>query len=151
MMTDTPMTPRLGLPLLAAGQAQKEITHNEALVLIDSLIGAVVEGAGTAAPPTDPAVGQCWAVGDAPTGGWAGMAGSLACWTAGGWRFCTVPEGYPVRLAGGGAIVRRTASGWVSTSTVAAPSGGTTIDVECRAVLEQLRVAMAANGLISGT
>ncbi len=28
-------TARLGLPLLATGQAQKETTHNEALALID--------------------------------------------------------------------------------------------------------------------
>ena len=30
------VTSRLQLPLMAAGQAQKEVTHNEALLLIDS-------------------------------------------------------------------------------------------------------------------
>ena len=31
-------TRRCGLPLLAVSQAEKEITHNEALVLIDALL-----------------------------------------------------------------------------------------------------------------
>ena len=34
-MTDT--TPRSGLPLLAAAQAQKHVTHNEALLQLDAL------------------------------------------------------------------------------------------------------------------
>ena len=32
-MTDTLATPRFTLPLLAVAQAQKEVTHNEALAL----------------------------------------------------------------------------------------------------------------------
>lgn len=31
-------TPRLGLPLMAAAQAQKHVTHNEALMLVDALV-----------------------------------------------------------------------------------------------------------------
>jgi len=37
-MTDLPSTPRLALPLLAVAQAQKEVTHNEALALLDLLV-----------------------------------------------------------------------------------------------------------------
>ena len=40
-MTD-PITPRFGLPLLAPGQAAKELTHNEALSLLDLLVQPVV-------------------------------------------------------------------------------------------------------------
>ena len=32
------VTPRLSLPLLAAGPAQKHVTHNDALVRLDALI-----------------------------------------------------------------------------------------------------------------
>ncbi|MCJ2115070.1 DUF2793 domain-containing protein, partial [Methylobacterium sp. J-001] len=35
-MTDA--TPRLGLTLIAASQAQKHVTHNEALGLLDALV-----------------------------------------------------------------------------------------------------------------
>ena len=35
-------TSRLGLPTLAAAQAQKEMTHNEALTLLDVAVQPVV-------------------------------------------------------------------------------------------------------------
>ncbi len=37
-------TSRLSLPLLHASQAQKEMTHNEALTLIDLLLHGCVAG-----------------------------------------------------------------------------------------------------------
>lgn len=86
-------TARLGLPLLATGQARKEETHNEALALVDLLLGGGVEAMGVDAPPADPTVGQAWIVGAAPTGAWAGRAGAVAGWTGGGWRFVPPFEG----------------------------------------------------------
>ncbi|MFX4817188.1 DUF2793 domain-containing protein, partial [Acinetobacter baumannii] len=56
-------TSRLALPLLAAGQAQKEMFHNEALALIDLALAAAVESVGLNTPPATPEDGQCWIVG----------------------------------------------------------------------------------------
>ena len=81
------VTPRLSLPLLHAGQAQKEIDHNEALALIDLALHASVEAVGVNEPPEEPTEGQCWIVGSAPIGAWEGYYNALAGWTAGGWRF----------------------------------------------------------------
>ena len=75
---------RLALPLLVPGQAQKEMFHNEALATIDLALQASVAAVGTEAPPAAPSPGQCWIVGPRPTGDWAGQAGALAGWTAGG-------------------------------------------------------------------
>ena len=36
-------TPRLALPLLSVGQAQKEFTHNESLQTLDLLVAGTVE------------------------------------------------------------------------------------------------------------
>ena len=58
-------TPRHQLPYLAVGQAQKEITHNQALVRIDALLQPLVE-AELSAPPASLAesqAGKCWLVG----------------------------------------------------------------------------------------
>jgi hypothetical protein len=141
-------TPRLSLPMLAAGQAQKELTHNEALVLIDALIGARVEAANAAAPPAGPIAGQCWAVGASPTGAWAGQAGALAIATVGGWRFCNVPDGFAVRLNTNGALWLRQGSNWGAPTGVAAPVGGTIVDSEARASISALRTALINHGLI---
>lgn len=83
MMTDH--TARLELPLLHAGQAQKEGTHNEALTMVDLLLHGCVDSVGEDTPPAAPSVGECHVVGDAPSGEWAGHASHMAGFTAGGW------------------------------------------------------------------
>ncbi len=92
-------TPRWSLPLLFAGQAQKEIFHNEALMLVDALLHGRVESADLGTPPTDPAVGQCWIVAAPAEGAWSGEAGTIACWTEGGWRFVAPRAGSAWRSA----------------------------------------------------
>src|SRR3546814_6332332 len=92
------VTPRFGFPYLYAGQAQKEVFHNEALILADLLVQAYAKSADQMVPPQTPAPGECWIVGDAPSGDWAGWAGALACWTHGGWRFVSPRPGMRVRV-----------------------------------------------------
>ncbi|WP_394648716.1 DUF2793 domain-containing protein [uncultured Sphingomonas sp.] len=159
---------RLSLPLLAAGQAQKEWWHNEALALLDIAVQAAVEDIDRDAPPSAPAPGQCWLVGSAPTGAWAGHAGAIAGWTAGGWRFVAPRAGWRAhhRASGKDAVYDGTA--WelgvvraarvlvegtqvlgARGAAITVPSGGTTIDVECRAVLETILIAMRKHGLIA--
>jgi hypothetical protein len=53
-------TTRLRLPLLSAGQAQKELTHNEALLLLDAVSHACCEGGPTAVPPQSPESGRAY-------------------------------------------------------------------------------------------
>lgn len=90
-MTD--MTPRLGLPYLLAGQSQKEITHNEALNLLDLLAQATVRDRSRTAPPETPALGDCHAVAAGASGAWAGRDGQIAAWY-GGWRFAAPRPGW---------------------------------------------------------
>src|SRR5690349_12900365 len=103
---------RLALPFIAAGQAQKELTHNEALALIDAGLAAAAESAGLDEPPATPTAGQCWIVGDAPTGVWTDHAGALACWTANGWRFLPATEGMMAWLKDERLWAVRGGTGW---------------------------------------
>ena len=128
-------TPKLGFPLLASGQAQKEVTHNEALVLADALVlqayanaGAdvlyapglrtpeqirtVVQAVAPAAIPASPVPGQCWIVGAGAGGVWAGHDNAIACWTGGGWRFVASREGMWAWSLADSLPARREANGW---------------------------------------
>ena len=88
---------RLLLPYIQGAQAQKHVTHNEALERLDLAVQAVVEGVGAEAPPAEPVPGQCWALGVAPTGAWDGQAGMIAMSAiGGGWVFVAPSEGWRV-------------------------------------------------------
>lgn len=60
-------TPRFQLPFIMPGQAQKELHHNEALILIDLGLHAAVEGT-RGDPPAVPEAGEAWLVAPAATG-----------------------------------------------------------------------------------
>lgn len=88
-------SPNLNLPFVAAGQAQKHVTVNEAVLAIDSLMHIAVDGSPAATPPAEPEQGSRWIVGEGATGDWAGHDGKLAVFLDGGWRFTRrAPDGW---------------------------------------------------------
>lgn len=84
-MSDT--SARLGLPYMAAAQAQKHVTHNEALLRLDALTQLVLESVDATTPPETPEAGTVYAVGSTPTGVWATAAEQLAYWDGTAWIF----------------------------------------------------------------
>ena len=85
---------RLALPYILPAQAQKHVTHNEAIERLDLLVQLTVEDFAATAPPSQPAEGAVWALGPAPTGDWAGEGNKLAARTIGGWLFITPQPGW---------------------------------------------------------
>lgn len=150
-MTEMTETARFALPLLAMAQAQKEVTHNEALVLLDALVHAAVEDGPLTAPPPSPAAGQCWLVGAGAGGDWAGQADAIAIWCEGGWRFAAARAGMRIVRLSDGAWLRYGAGAWTAPGVLANPDGGVTVDVEARAAIAALILVLEAQGLmISG-
>ena len=160
-------TPRLALPLLQPGQAQKEMTVNEAVARLDIAVqGAVV--AATDAPPTDPDPGDCWIVSGAPSGDWAGHAHEIAGWTRSGWLFVQPREGTQLWVGSTVGAAVFTGGAWqlgelhgklfvegdqvvgARGAAITEPSGGSTVDAEARAVIASMLVALRAHGLIEG-
>lgn len=159
---------RLGLPLLSAGQAQKELYHNEALAILDLISHAAVEDHGVNTPPSTPSIGQCWVVGNSPTGAWAGHADTLAGWMSGGWRFVAPRAGMAVWDIGAGYSLHYDGSGWVNgvlsvsrlniggiqvvgsqSAAIPTPIGGSVVDVEVRAAVALMLNALRTHGLIA--
>jgi hypothetical protein len=158
-------TPRHGLPLLAAGQAQKELTHNEALLAIDRRLQTAVESRTLATSPLDPGPGAMYIVAAGSDGAWAGRDGMLASWDGFGWHFTMTEPGWLVWIADE-AIFAVFNEGW-STSwpasgllvagrevfrmppvVVAAPTGGAVVDVECRTAVATLLSALRNQGIV---
>ena len=107
------LSARLGLPLLKPSQAQKHVTHNEALQLLDALVQAVVEETGAETPPFAPVDGQVFALGANPTGDWAGESGNLALRVVGAWLFLTPRAGWRVWDRASGVYKVHDGAGWV--------------------------------------
>ena len=160
-------TPRLRVPFLSPGQAQKEFFHNEALQILDILVAAAVEEPPRNSPPSAPAVGACYIVGSAPTGVWAGTAQNIAAFTSGGWRFTPPFEGLTAYVRSTATSAAYRAGAWEigvlrgtnvviggqqvvggRAGAIASASGGTTVDAQARSVIDQILGAMRQHGLI---
>lgn len=109
-MTDT--TPRAGAPLLAASQAQKHVTHNEALYQLDALLCTRFLDRDLSTPPSSPADGDIYLVKATGTGLWAGQDGKIAYCADGGWRFYAPFAGLVAYVADETALVIFNGSAW---------------------------------------
>ena len=149
-------------------QVDKSTTHNEALAILDIAVCAAVDGFLLDTPPASPVAGDCYIVGSAPTGAWAGQALALAGYTAGGWRFITPFAGLSVLDKASGQVavfetgvwevgqVRATALSIAGDQVVGArlaavddPAGGTTVDIEARAAIAAVLARLRQHGLIA--
>lgn len=109
-------TPNLSLPYLMPSQAQKHVTHNEALDLLDALVQIAVLDKDIATPPATPGDGDRYIVAATPTGDWAGQAGKIAVFRDGGWSFLQPRAGWHCFLADDLAFICWTGSAWKQVS-----------------------------------
>lgn len=109
-MSDT--TARLGLPIMAQAQAQKHVTHNEALLLLDGATQLVLDGIGTQTPPATPTAGETHFVGPNPTGIWALQTGTIAQWQDTQWVFQAPLSGWRAWDVAGDQLVVYAAGSW---------------------------------------
>ncbi|MDG4602588.1 MAG: DUF2793 domain-containing protein [Defluviicoccus sp.] len=107
-------TPRLSLPYIVQSQAQKEVTHAEALNVLDALVQAAVETRALSVPPANPVEGALYLVGVNPTGAWAGHGNMLAQWIGGAWAFRAVAEGFRLWLKDEDALIVWTGTAWAT-------------------------------------
>ena len=84
-------TPNLSMPFIMPSQAQKHVTHNEAIEVLDTVVHLALEAAAATTPAPAPTEGQAWGIGTSATGAWAGKDGQIASWRGGGWFF-VVPQ-----------------------------------------------------------
>ncbi len=77
---------KLRIPYIAASQAQKHVTHNEAMTLLDTLVQLSVLDKDLTAPPAEPEEGDTYIVAASATGAWEGWDDRVARFIDGTWR-----------------------------------------------------------------
>ena len=114
-------TPNLGLPFLVAAQAQKHVTHNEALRVLDALVHLAVIDRDAAAPPETPEDGDRYIVAGGGTGAWVGHDLEIAAYQDGAWIFFSPRAGWRSWIGDEGLLVVWDGSAW---SSIGGGSGG---------------------------
>ncbi|WP_442580026.1 DUF2793 domain-containing protein [Mesorhizobium sp. ASY16-5R] len=84
----------LDLPYIMPSQAQKHVTHNEAIGMLDALVQLGVADRDLAAPPGAPLNGDRYIVAAAATGDWSGQSGKIAHRLDGVWSFYAPKPGF---------------------------------------------------------
>ena len=119
------ITPRLGIPLMHAGQARKHITHNEALLAVERHLHPSVQRADLAAPPADTEDGARFVVAAFAEGAWQGHDGEVAERRGGAWIFSAPEPGWTLWSQSDGAHIVFDGSAW---APLAAGKGGDVTD-----------------------
>ena len=87
-------SPRLSLPFIQAAQAQKHVTHNEAVRALDLLVQLSFKDDALSAPPIAPSEGDCYIVATGGSGTWIGQDGMIAAYLDGAWQFQSARTGW---------------------------------------------------------
>ncbi|MDZ4136112.1 MAG: DUF2793 domain-containing protein, partial [Paracoccaceae bacterium] len=106
------ITTHLLLPYILASQAQKHVTHNEALRLLDAMVQLSVLDRTRTAPPASPTDGDRHIVASGATGLWVGWDLNVAFWVDGVWMRLVPRPGWLAWIADEAAFVVWNGSAW---------------------------------------
>ena len=110
-------TINLSLPYIMPSQAQKHVTHNEALHLLDALVQLSVISRIETAPPATPDDGDRYIVGSGGSGAWSGWDNSVAYRADGGWTRLIPRPGWRSWVEDEGRLVAWNGSVWEGTTS----------------------------------
>lgn len=122
-MADT--TPRLGLSELVAAQAQKHVTVNENLIMLDALCDCYLTSMALATPPSSPSDGDCYLVPSGATGDWVSYVGKIAYCIDSAWRYFTAFRGMRAYNAADGKFYFYTGTAFADVNTLSGFTEGT--------------------------
>jgi hypothetical protein len=103
----------LSLPLIMPSQAQKHVTHNEALRILDMAVQLAVTNRTRTTPPASPVVGDRYIVDSGATGVWNGRENQIAVFTADGWDYIAPQAGWQAYVTAEDGIAVFNGAAWV--------------------------------------
>ena len=104
----------LALPYIQPSQAQKHVTHNEALRILDVIVQLAVLDRTRTAPPGAAALGDRHVVAAGATGDWAGQDGAIAVFDLEGWVFFAPLPGWRAEVLAESTSILFTGTAWVA-------------------------------------
>ncbi|MEM6371432.1 MAG: DUF2793 domain-containing protein [Pseudomonadota bacterium] len=107
-------SPILSLPYIQPSQAQKHVTHNEALRGLDAIVQLAVISASATTPPPTPKDGDRYIVAAGASDAWSGQDQNVAVWSDAAWTFHAPLTGWRADVQGSGQALRFDGSGWVT-------------------------------------
>ena len=111
-MPDT--STHLLLPYLLASQAQKHVTVNEALRLLDGLVQLAVLDRHLTTPPATPADGARYIVASDATDAWSGWDLNVAYWVDGAWMRLVPRPGWQAWVVDEASLLAWNGSAWIA-------------------------------------
>lgn len=92
-------TPNLKMPYILPSQAQKHVTHNEALRYLDALLHLSVTSRQYSSPPVNAQEGERYLIAAGAADLWQGQAGNIAAFMDAEWFFFTPLRGWMMHVA----------------------------------------------------
>jgi hypothetical protein len=108
---------QLAMPYLEAAQAQKHVTHNEALRVLDAVVMLAVLDRDLATPPGSPVEGDRYLVASGATDAWSGKDGKIAAWQDDAWSFHAAREGWRLWVADEDILLVFDGASWTGAAT----------------------------------
>lgn len=110
-------TTNLRLPYIMAAQAQKHVTHNEAIRALDCLVQLSVADRDLTTPPATPDDGARYIIAAGGTGAWSGHDLAIAAYQDGAWEIYTPREGWTAWVADEDQLLVWNGSAWIATAS----------------------------------
>jgi len=120
-------TPNLKLPYIMAAQAQKHVTHNEAIRVLDAIVQLSVLSRSLSDPPASPTDGDRYIVASTGINAWVGKDNQIAAFQDGAWMFYAPAEGWLCWIANEDAALGFDGTSWVALVSGGGGGGGTTV------------------------
>ena len=103
----------LELPLLAAAQAQKHVTHNDALLRLDAIVQLGIKDRHLTSPPGSPSDGDRYIPASGATGAWEDWDLNIAWYVDGVWTKLLPRGGWIVYVEDENLVLIHDGSNWV--------------------------------------
>tara|TARA_R110002020_G_scaffold40118_2_gene118694 strand:- start:41028 stop:42383 length:1356 start_codon:yes stop_codon:yes gene_type:complete len=149
-------SPNLDLPFIMPSQAQKHVTHNEALSLLDAVLQLSVSTRGLSMPPPSPVEGERYIVAADATGVWAGHDDKIAAFSAGDWTIIAPKQGWLAYVEDEQRLLVHDGADWIAVidkaiNPVSHVGVNTTADAANRLAVKSDAVLMSHDDVTPGT